>query len=96
MKTFMKLFKKQKIIRWLATTPFLESICARISELIVYAKYNNPEQSKIIELIRKIKKENELLLTYTEAFTLFSLVKQTSKISGDIAEVGCYRGGLRK
>ena len=58
--------------------------------------YNDPERSKVITLIKKIKSENEMLLTNNEAYQIYMVVKRTEKIKGDIAEVGVYKGGSAK
>ncbi len=55
--------------------------------------YKDKEIIKIINLIKKIKAENEMLLEDNEAYQLFMSVKRTEKIGGDIAEVGVYKGG---
>jgi hypothetical protein len=105
-KVMMKKIAK-KIIKWMANTKILSyprrmigaSItCAIASKswhgVVVY--YNDPERSKVLDLIRKIKNENEMLLGDNEAYQIFMAVKRTKKINGDIAEVGSYRGGSAK
>lgn len=64
--------------------------------VIFYNVYNDPGRIKILNLIKKIKKQNEILLSDNEAYQIFMLVKKTEKIIGDIAEVGVYRGGSAK
>jgi len=64
------------------------------SGYLVY--YNNPERLKVLELVKKIKSESEMLLGDNEAYQLFMAVKATSKIAGDIVEVGTYMGGSAK
>jgi hypothetical protein len=54
------------------------------------------KDKNIVNIIRKIKKENQLLLDYDEAYFLYVTVKSVNKIKGDIAEVGVYRGGSAK
>lgn len=51
------------------------------------------KKRKIIDFIMKVKKENDMLLTITEAYQIYMAVKNTQKIKGHIAEVGVYRGG---
>jgi len=58
--------------------------------VIIY--YNDPERSKIIELIKKIKTEVEMILEYNEAYQIYMAVQKVKKIEGDIAEVGTFRG----
>lgn len=61
---------------------------------IVY--YNDPERSKIFDLVRRIKNEKRMLLAENEAYQIFMAVKRTQKIDGDLAEVGVYNGGSAK
>ncbi len=56
----------------------------------------NPEIIKVRDLIIEIKSETQMLLGEVEALQIFRLVRQTSKIKGDIAEVGVFRGGSAK
>lgn len=46
--------------------------------------------------LKKIRSETELLLEDIEAYHIYMAVKRTQKISGDIAEVGVYKGGSAK
>ena len=103
-KVMMKKIAK-KIIKWMANTKILSFPRRIIGRSISYAIsskngaivfYNDPERSKVIELIRKIQNENEMLLSNNEAYQIFMAVKRTEKINGDIAEVGSYRGGSAK
>jgi O-methyltransferase len=58
--------------------------------------YGGRDRRKILNLVRNIRQESELLLNASEAYTLYSCVKNTAKVEGDIAEVGVYRGGSAK
>lgn len=62
--------------------------------VIVY--YDYPQRSKIFKLIKKIKKEVKMLMEINEAYDIFMITKNTSKIEGAIAEVGVYQGGSAK
>lgn len=95
----------KKIIRWLASTKMLESPRRVVGEIITYAIeskqdvttfYNDQERAKVFNLIKEIKKENEILLDKNEAYQIYISVKRTEKIKGNIAEVGVYRGGSAK
>jgi O-methyltransferase len=44
-------------------------------------------------LIRKVFSETDMLLLQDEAYQILSCTRATSKVPGDIAEVGVYRGG---
>jgi len=48
------------------------------------------------ELVRRVKRETEMLLDDSEANQLLSLVRNTRKIPGDIAEIGVFKGGSAK
>lgn len=54
------------------------------------------EHKKIISLIRKVKKETDILLWIEEAYQLIMNVNSVKNIKGDIAEAGVYRGGSAK
>lgn len=56
------------------------------------ASYRPPSRSPTLDLVRKLKREREMLLTPLEASQLFSLVRNTAKLGGAIAEVGVFRG----
>jgi len=97
----MKEFAK-RVIRWLATSKVLSfprKIVKRVVTYTISSKdgviiyYNDPERSKVLNLIRKIKSETKMLLDDNEAYQIFMAVKRTEKIKGDIAEVGVYKGG---
>lgn len=60
--------------------------------LIIYF-YKDPYRSKVMDFTRKIKNENELLMSFNEAYQIYNACEQTKKIEGDIAEVGVYKGG---
>lgn len=69
----------------------LFSVSARSPHLTLY--FNLPEKTAIIQRVRALKKECALLLEDDEAYQLVALVQSVAKISGDLAEVGTYRGG---
>jgi len=103
--TFPFKYLAKKIISWTVTTRLLVFPRRIINKAINYALsisrqqnygvmifYNDPERANVIDLIRRIKSENEMVLTDNEAYQLFMAVKRTKKVDGDIAEVGVYRG----
>jgi len=47
----------------------------------------------IVEDVNKVYSECEMLLSEQEAFNIIQLINMTSKLEGDIAEVGVYQGG---
>ena len=85
-------------VHWLRSTRLFGFFGRYIARLLRKARigvsyYNQPERSKIVELIGKVKDETELLLSTNEAFLVYSCAQETMKIDGDIAEVGVYNGG---
>jgi O-methyltransferase len=58
--------------------------------------YDQPVRTEVYDLVKKIKKEREMLLSINDAYQIFMAVKRTDKIIGDIAEVGVYKGGSAK
>jgi hypothetical protein len=58
--------------------------------------YDQPHRAKGVRLIRQIYAERGMLLSLPEAYSIFAAVKQTTKVPGDIAEVGVYQGGSSK
>ena len=67
---------------------------AKNDSVIIY--YREPERHNVLKLIRDIKNETEMLLYPNEAFQIYSAVKSSEKIVGDLAEVGVYKGGSAK
>ncbi|OIO21464.1 hypothetical protein COT30_02625 [Candidatus Micrarchaeota archaeon CG08_land_8_20_14_0_20_49_17] len=61
-----------------------------------YGEHNTYADAKVFKLVRQIRSETELLINANDAWVLYSLVKNTAKISGQIAEVGVYKGGSAK
>jgi hypothetical protein len=91
----------KKFVITLATTKLLKFPRSLVEKIISYGNgviifYYEPERSVIIDLIRKIKSENELLLGYNEAYQIYMAVRRTVKIKGHLAEVGVYKGGSAK
>jgi len=77
---------------------FIEKFIFRIVEArgSFILTYNEPERKNIIELIKRIKKEKEVLVHNHEAYQIYTTIKRTRKIKGDLAEVGVYQGGTAK
>ena len=58
--------------------------------------YKNPANTHALSVIKKVKKETEMLLNDLQAYQIYMAVTKTEKIKGDIAEVGVYKGGSAK
>ena len=50
-----------------------------------YGEHNTYADAKVFKLVRQIRSETELLINANDAWVLYSLVKNTAKISGQIA-----------
>lgn len=57
------------------------------------AATENSYRTEDYRLIRHVTAETDMLLLQDEAYQVLSCARATSKIPGDIAEVGVYRGG---
>ena len=55
--------------------------------------YKEPSRSNVLDLMHRIRKETDILFDIPEMYHIYMAVKETKKISGDIAEVGVYKGG---
>lgn len=66
------------------------------NKMLVFYNCNDPTNIQIFSLIKQIKKETEMLLDDLEAYQIYTVVRKTEKIAGDIAEVGVYKGGSAK
>lgn len=95
----------KRIIELLVTVRYLSLPRKFINIVINYAVlikngvilyYDDPQRSKVINFIKRIKLEVKLLMEINEAYQVYMAVKNTKKIKGDIAEVGVYRGGSAK
>ncbi len=96
----------KKIINWLLSKKIVSShkraIETIVAQFIYFAGngvivwYNDPIRSKVLDLVKQIKKETEMLLEDIEGYNIWMAVKRTEKINGDIAEVGVYKGGSAK
>ena len=56
------------------------------------ASYRQPQRLGDMAMIRRIKRQRDMLLTPLEAVQLVYLVRATAKLGGCMAEVGVYRG----
>ena len=54
------------------------------------------KEVETLRLIRKVKRECDLMVTAGEAFFLYSLVQKQCRIAGELAEVGVYKGGTAR
>jgi O-methyltransferase len=92
-KKFLRWFASSKTVSrpWkLVSTPIIWAI---ESQGCVFVSYADPERRHIIDLIREIKRQTPMLLFDNEAYQIFTAVKSTERIEGDLAEVGVYSGG---
>lgn len=91
------------VSQWLSTSPLLSMprratwraitwLLAQRNMTAVPAAENS-YRTEDYSLIRRVIAETDMLLLRDEAYQVLSCARATSKIPGDIAEVGVYRGG---
>jgi O-methyltransferase len=61
-----------------------------------YREIVNYDEPDVMRSIVRIRQKYDLKMENREAYMIHSAVKSTSRLSGDIAEVGVYRGGSAK
>ncbi|MFH1836094.1 MAG: TylF/MycF/NovP-related O-methyltransferase, partial [Methanobacteriota archaeon] len=95
----------RKVVTWLMSLTVLSPLRSILERAFTYAiscrggvviYYDFPWQIPVFNLIKKIKDETDMILSYPEAYQIFRAVQRTSKIEGDVAEVGVYKGGSAK
>jgi O-methyltransferase len=59
-------------------------------------KYGDATRPAILDRARQIAAEVDFLLDPTESCQIVNALQQTTKVSGDVAEVGVYQGGSAK
>lgn len=93
--------KGSKLTNWLLSNKALTSLRKGVQNSLgkrslALVSYGESPRPHVFPLINKVKKEVDMLLYYNEAYQIYMCVEQTSKIEGDIAEVGSYRGASGK
>jgi hypothetical protein len=73
---------------------FIQSFLRKRNFEVLY--FNDPDRRSINAFINQIRKETDLEISNTAAQELYMAVRATTKIAGDIAEVGVYKGGSAK
>lgn len=95
----------RRLLKWLGAAKILSLPRKYIWRFVVYyylnkdtllISFKNSDNPQVFDLIRQIKKETEMLLSDQEAYLIYSIVRKTQKVKGDIAEVGVYKGGSAK
>jgi O-methyltransferase len=78
--------------------PLLIKVCSYVASTGPYTvvSYDDPKRSRVIDLIRSVHTETTMILKDCEAYQIYMAVERTSKVPGDLAEVGTYRGGSAK
>ena len=61
--------------------------------LAVVSAGNEPERQQFYELLRETRTRTNMVLQDGEAYSIYSGVVETSKVTGAVAEVGVYKGG---
>jgi O-methyltransferase len=91
------------MIAWFAKAPAFEAPRRFAWKLIIRAldsknmtvapAVKNTNKEAAYTLIRQVIRDKDMLLLEEEAYQVYSCSRNASKITGDIAEVGVYRGG---
>ncbi len=96
------------MLKWLGTTKLLSIPRSYVGRSLTcyysgkgkwicnFANSQGEQGVRGIDLIKRIKGETEMLLGDPEAYLIYTTVRKTEKIEGDIAEVGVYKGGSAK
>lgn len=83
----------KRIPRKIAVRLFLRAL--RFKESTITYFWDGTQKSDL-EFVRGLFKDNPISMSLAEAYQIYMTVRETGKISGDIAEVGVYRGGTAK
>ena len=91
----------KKIISWFLTSKVLARPRDYMVRIIWYAYQTkrtelSEDLAEAVGLIASIRDESGMILSYPQAFLIYSVVKNTEKIEGDLGEVGVYTGGSAK
>lgn len=94
----------RSIVKWMFRRGFPRSFEKKafllindfLSQRDHYVVSFRPEHRWISQLIQSVRRERDLLIRNDEAANLAFLTAATSKVDGDLAEVGCYQGGSAK
>ena len=71
-------------------------LCSQRDIVIQFCSLIHQTDPTGIALISQIRQETEMLLSDEDAYFIYTTVKKTEKLDGDIAEVGTYKGGSVK
>lgn len=77
-------------------TYFYTSYYANKGIIVTLVDSNSWQAPETLNLIKQIKAETEMGLLDPEAYQICITTRKTEKITGDVAEVGVYKGGSAK
>lgn len=80
-------------LRWRLSQRFNDRLA---SHGYVLLKYNSSARQRAMLLIEQVRRQVDLGLDNSEACQLINAVEATTKIQGDLAEVGVFQGGSAK
>jgi len=72
---------------------FFHRLASNLETFLLKGYNKEPE---LLNLIKKVRKESDLLVTAREAFKVYSVARTQRDFPGDMAEVGVYKGGTAK
>lgn len=89
--------KNSLIPAWLRRDSLIEKLkCFVAQRYYLLVRYENAHRRAWMDAVSRVKKERALLLNHAEACQLLAALTATSKVQGDIAEVGVAFGASAK
>src|ERR1035437_459696 len=67
-----------------------------LNKIITLNYYWDSDQKTDLEFVKNLFKTNYISMSLPEAYQIYKMVQSTHKISGELAEVGVFRGGTSK
>ena len=81
--------------RWIGGS-WAERLGIRLVSTIEYMILNAHKDSSTLKSIRRTRWERRTLVTFNEAYLVYTLARSISSLPGDIAEVGVYEGSTAR
>lgn len=72
---------------------FFLRLASNLETFLLNGLNKDPE---LIKLIKKVRKESDMRVTSREAFMVYSVARTQSRLAGEMAEVGVYKGGTAR
>lgn len=72
---------------------FFLRLASKLEAFLLNGLNKEPE---LVKLIKKVSKERDMRVTSREAFMVYSVARTQSRLAGEMAEVGVYKGGTAR